>query len=302
MREGTGRQSCNGERSTRFRVDLVLLVLLLATACAGLLRLWVVARPGSEEFAGPIHELNKATFGKIVDIRTPSEKLPVDQAAYWIDEVERVLEKHPEDAELHAACAMVLYEPSSIFVDTTFKEQVNAEPQFRVSELFDRLREHLDESDDAVEQRHLSLIRRATELAPNDPRWWRLRAIMCLESHLLTGSTNKVIAPDLADVLKSGAEHDPGNALYDLIAAQAVPKDFLDFNSGFIISDQTGWDTAFARLSACTNNRTIILGEPAAPGMVRLFEISTHPKATTVESIRGRLIDNHLAGILQLQG
>ena len=158
-------------RTTTWTIRLLFIFLLV-----GFARLTWHARPNSEELASSIHALDVATLGTILDRRTPAETDYDQQLLFWTTEVERILRVHPEDAELHAAGALVLDEPSNMYFSQLIRNSTAS--LGHGEELFQDNSASRANFDSFGGTRSFDLVRRATELDPSDPRWWRLRAVL----------------------------------------------------------------------------------------------------------------------------
>ena len=69
---------------------------------------------------------------------------------------------------------------------------------------------------------------KATELQPKEPRWWRLRALLLFDCQPYLNRETAARLPDWLDVLQKCREHDPGNALYDYLAAWLHWRESVD--------------------------------------------------------------------------
>lgn len=291
----SGTRLCGGlPRPTAWLIGVLLLILL-----AGFGRMRWAARPGSEEFAASLHTLGKATVGHVVDLRTPAEAHPDDQLAFWRSEIDRILAEHPDDAELHAAAAVMLAESSLLYVSQLTRDVAGASssaPGAVSSQVFAGIRQTRSRFDTEGGRKSRQSIRRATELDPEDPRWWRLRAILMWPS-ALTSQGRQPREPNWEQVLEAARQHDPGNALYPLLHAYRAGEEAieLDENVNFVVGDPEAWQQTIEYARECAVSPHLTLGEPAMQGLVRLHSLSRHPTATTTESIRARFVASRVA-------
>ena len=223
-----------------------LLGTLLLLTLFGLIRLHWLARPGSEEISSSMHRLTSATGGLIMDLRSPAESLPNQQLAFWKREVDRILDEHPEDAELHAAAAMMFYDPCFMYASEALRETAKDDPNSLVSTPFDRVRSLRGDFDQEGSQLSTELIKRATELDSDDPRWWRLRAVLLWPS-AMTSLKYKPLSSNWESVLQQAEEYDPGNALFSLIRASKLSESSIDYDSSgmLVVKDAEAWRRMF---------------------------------------------------------
>ncbi len=272
---------------------------LILLAALGVLRLRSHTRSGSEEFASSIHTLASATIGKIVDCRTPAEKCPDEQWAYWKSATDRVLADHPRDAELHAAAAVILNRPSLGYISDLTQKVIRGGGGNSMDFARDVMNQAADAraNYDALGALHASrLIVQATELDPENPKWWRLRAVM-LWPPMLSKSDDRPRESDWKSMLDRARDADPGNALYDLIEARHAADSAIDFDDAleFAITDESLWTHALTRATRAASAPSLTMGEPAIHGLVRLHRLAGHPTATTIESMRSRFIGQQTA-------
>jgi hypothetical protein len=155
-----------------------------------------------------------ATVGEVVKDYSPiSRWKPNDQADFWLKEVKRITSADPDNAELAMGAASILDYPTldemyfywSAFISITTGKNL---PDNQVKNRFE----------EKCVAECLAMAARATDLQPNDVRWWRLRA------GLLFYPANNPSNPKLRDsswieILDQCNKHDPDNAFYDYLAA-----------------------------------------------------------------------------------
>ncbi|WP_372898013.1 hypothetical protein [Stieleria sp.] len=259
----------------------------------GFVNLYWRARPGSEEFASSLHTLSLSTIGVGVDMRTPAESYPDRQYEFWQEAVDRILEAHPDDAGLYAAAALIFHEPCVLYTSDVAKDVADEDVHAVLfpGEVIDRIRESRSDFDRQGSARSSELIRRATELDPDDRRWWRLRAVLLWPSPM-TSQESIPRDSNWEQVLHDAEHHDPENGLYTVLHAYGHSQTAigLDEDANTIIADSESWSRTIGLAKKCVTYRTLTLGEPGVSDMVRLHSLSRHPRATTTESIRHRLI------------
>ncbi|TWT83477.1 hypothetical protein CA13_49420 [Planctomycetes bacterium CA13] len=278
------------------RLTTWVLGLLLVVFGIGVVRMAWASQSGSEEFATSIHSLCQWTIGMIWDCRTPAEKEPDQQLAFWKAKIDRVLAEHPDDAELHAAAALILDQPSMLYAAKLASQTLKdtGGDTFHFSKLFfDRLDQSQVAFQENASRQVPELTALATQMAPDDPRWWRLRAILLWPPREAPGDDEARVADWLA-VLDEARVHDPGNALYDLLQMRSLELQALDFDfddkGDFFIVDQRAWDAVLELAKGIGEAPTLTLGEPGIDGLLRLHDLAGHPKATTIESLRARFV------------
>ncbi len=159
-----------------------------------------------------------------IDTRDPSE-----QADFWLREVERVQADDPESAEVAMGSAWVLDTPGIRFMNNYVKQSNHASsfPRFGMTLDYDAIRVAKAEFQNKCSDRCLLLAARATELEPNDVRWWRMRAL------LLFGEDDEPRSDDWLEILEACGRHDPDNALYDYLAAQQLWSEAAEYDMSF---------------------------------------------------------------------
>lgn len=151
------------------------------------------------------------------------DKAPVEQATFWLSEVDRVIAEYPESASVHMGAAWVLDSPGTGFQRDLWRRRysfVGASPSARMEPDLDAISAATDKFREKCVKRCLELAERATQLEPADVRWWRMRALLQFEGHgLWTAEYFKPRNADWLEVLDECKKHDPENALYDYLAA-----------------------------------------------------------------------------------
>ncbi len=252
------------------------------------------ARDGSEEFATSIHTLGDATLGTLWDWRTPTEMTPSDQLEFWSWEVDRILAEHPGDAELHAAAAMMFHEPAIHFLsDLVAKaaDDSSVAPLLWSSSVFDALTRSRTRFEREGGARAVALMESATDLEPDNPAWWRLRAALLRQSLLSKQGTIPRIE-SWRNVLAEARQHDPDNGLYDLLEESWCSTGCIDYdpNANPIVGDRQAWRDKIRLSQSLVNCKHVTLGEPAMKGLVRLHALSSHPTPFASQSIRSKFV------------
>ena len=198
------------------------LVLLLASRTA-----WVAshAETGWETLS---LQWKDATLGWFVGRYVPiCQRDPVEQAEFWLGEVERIVDANPDDAALAMGAACILDAPGEecLYVAMRTWGDIPWHPaHFRGPDLDgDALEESRDRFESLCKDRCMELAARATELEPSNVDWWRCRAF--LQRRDWTGDIRD---SRWLDTLEECAEHDPGNALCDYFIAEQLWREGLE--------------------------------------------------------------------------
>lgn len=151
-----------------------------------------------------------------------SERLPDQQAQFWLGEAERIVAQSPDSAEVAMGAAWMLDSPGSGFYGefvTQDKSIAQVFPQAALGVDQDRIREEEAKFEAACHDKCLALARRATELDPDDVRWWRMRALLLFKYEFGEGESQSR-SSNWQEILAESQRHDPENALYDYLAAR----------------------------------------------------------------------------------
>jgi len=171
-----------------------------------------------------------ATAGMFKGEQIPiSRQEPIAQADFWLKEVNRITDADPDNAQLAMGAAIVLDSPGLGFVYrySTIPRQpgfTGVSPQIDSNEV--NLAMNLFEN--KCKEQCLKMAARATELQPEDVRWWRLRALLLLSGNLY-GSKNQVRDPDWLSILDQCIKQDPDNALYAYLAAWELWNECVEY-------------------------------------------------------------------------
>ena len=150
------------------------------------------------------------------------EKEPAEQAEFWLRETKRVVDQHPESASIHMGAAWMLDSPNPAFVGKYFKvSDQSLSPLGNRLELQIELIKNANSKFRALCMKDcLTLAKRATELEPNEQKWWRMRALLLFEGDIWEDFAPR--SEDWLEVLDACRNHDSENALYDYLAAWAL--------------------------------------------------------------------------------
>jgi hypothetical protein len=185
----------------------------------------------------------EATFGIFAgEYMQVASREPVDQAAYWLRETERIVAAEPGDAELAMGAALLLDAPCEQFVVrhmTVSSWGGQSFPKFDDA----AIKRARDEFEKRCRGRCLQMAAKATELQPKDVRWWRLRAIIAFDDPALKKPGKSQAAKAWLALLQECRKHDPDNALYDYLAVSYYWGKGTDGSKlGSPIVDQASFD------------------------------------------------------------
>lgn len=211
-------------RRRRFVTGVVVLLFLIL-----LLRfLWITSHTetGWETVS---QSWRDATVGLVAGEYQPiGFREPADQAAFWLTETDRIVAQDPKNPELMMGTALLLAEPGPDF------ELRHTHPAggTSVSGLCPgAINASISTFDSLCHPRCLALAQKATELEPNELRWWRLRAALLFVGQRYDERQSLNRVPDWLAVLEECRRHDPNNALYDYLAASHYWMNALDYST-----------------------------------------------------------------------
>lgn len=199
------------------------LVALIAVAAIGLL---LAIRLGVSVWNAEtgLESLQAHWRGQTIDWFAPEtplhEQLPIDQAKSWLKEVDRIVAKHQDDPEILMGAAIVLAQPCGDFVGRQFPPRESQTIE-GISIRFKRdeggIEKARSQFEAAVSKRRAELASQACKLAPTNANLVRLRAILASQA----AERKKGVRGDaeLDATLAECRSADPGNALYDYLAA-----------------------------------------------------------------------------------
>lgn len=180
-----------------------------------------------------------ATVGLFAGPHIPVGSLdPADQATFWLRETERIVADDRENAELAMSAALMLDSPGNGYI---YRYMIPPERKFKdlppevlgfIGPQVDykALARAVDSFEDRCRERCLALVAKATKLQPEEPRWWRLRAMLLFRGQPFANDHGPRDSRWL-DLLEQCKVHDPDNALYDYLAAWQLWEEGIDTSS-----------------------------------------------------------------------
>ncbi len=289
------------KRAAKYTLWLGTLLVLVGLAC----RLcWYVARTetGLETLR---LQWRDATWGLVVGERAPIySQEPAVQARLWLAEVDRVLHRHRNDAELTMGAALVLDSPSQQYVSKYLKKLETAPAAGGIPE-FDE--EGLKAAENAFEtqckKKCLALAAKATELDPNNAEWWQLRALLLWHCSVYSGDQTPR-AGNWLEVLQEASTHDADNALYDYLAAyfyweSSAEVDFQGANERLVIKAPERFERGAICFAQGQKKSKFAVAEAGFSAVAAFLDDTTIPMTDREKIINDRLI--HLRRSLLLR-
>lgn len=230
-----------------------------------------------------------ATIGWAVgDYQPIASREPQEQAEYWLAEVDRVLEAHPDDAQLMMGAAIVLDSPGRGFVVRYVKRLQVLAAAGTFPEFDDEgIKRAEDAFEDRCRHRCLELAAAAARSAPGDLLLWRLVALLQERRSMRSPSAPR--HSDWLDALEECARHDPDNALYDYMAASyywraAAKVDYSASERSLVIKDGDKFQLGTARFERGQTKPQFVVGD-AGITAVTAFLLHTRTPLTDQEQI-----------------
>ncbi len=158
---------------------------------------------------------------------------PIEQAEFWLPEIERILSEDPRNGQLAMAAALMLDAPAGSYVFRYLRPSAAAAFGFASEVELDQ--DAVDAAnaqfDDKCAGRCVELAVRATQLDPENVDWWWLRALLQVRGNMFVRNRSPR-TQNWTAVLSECASHDPGNALYDFLAAATLWDQAAEYGPG----------------------------------------------------------------------
>ena len=147
---------------------------------------------------------------------------PPEQASFWLAEIEILEPQLSGSASLQMGAAWVLDSAGISFL-TENTDKAKQGDSLTATGL-DAIESEAIAANEIFRQRCLerclTLAKRATEIEPDDLRWWRMRALLLFDGEYYgSGRRFEPRHEDWLDILELCSQRDPDNALYDYLAA-----------------------------------------------------------------------------------
>ncbi len=205
------------ERTPASRLKLGSRIVVAIAFAGALIRYLIVigvCETGWETVTSHVHH---GTFGWFANGVPLEERLPSQQARFWLPTLERITKANPDSAELHMAAAMILAQFSDRCYQRNFvsKNKETGRNEYD-HEAFDRAKFEYRER---CRPRCMDYANKAAELEPDAGHWWQIRAILAVRSSWFDQAP---AVKNWQSILAESEAHDPGNALYDYLAANQL--------------------------------------------------------------------------------
>ena len=235
--ENVAVPACKPVRSLRRRLSVggfVVLLLLIP-----FVRLAWIASHTETGWETISQQWRDAAVGLVAGEHRPiSNREPVEQAAFWLAETDRIIAEDPRNPELAMGAALLLSSPGMGYEIHHVSFTGSSIPDFD-REAIDRA---VNDFQNRCRPKSLKLAAKATELEPNEPRWWRLRAMLSA-GETYRDRQHAARLPDRLTALQQYRKHDPDNALYDYLATYEYWKDADEFRGSDIpVVDQAKYN------------------------------------------------------------
>ncbi len=271
--------------------------------CLSIRLLWIASR--TETGFQTLHlQWRDATLGWVQGSYKPiHSREPPEQAEFWLPEVGRVLEAHPDDANIVMGAALVLDRPGTGFLSRHLKKVEMIARFVVVPELDEEaIRREEDTFENQCKEYCLELADRAVELEPACGEWWRLRALLLWRySSYSYGETPR--DPCWVNTLQECAWHDPDNALYDYLAAYlywetSAEMDFSGVNERLVIRDAETFERGIGRFERGQAKPYFAVGDDGFSAVAEFLRHTPTPLTDHVHIINSRGIHLRRSALL----
>lgn len=237
-----------------------------------------------------------ATLGSVFREQTPIyAREPIDQAEFWLGEVERVRAANPHNAAYAIGAALVLDCPAPGFVGKYIKGYRTFPGGGQMPNLDDEeIRRAYDAFEHACRRRCLELAASATELDPANVEWQRLGALLLWRHSWLSQDSNPR-DPNWQAILDGSALHDPDNAFYDYLAAyfyweSSAEIDYSGDVERLIIKDRATFDRGTAYFRRGQKKPLFAVGDAGYPATAEFLSKANIPLVEHPYIVNGRSI------------
>ena len=249
------------------------------------------SRGVDERWSTATGTLTDRTLGKLVNVSLPTHRKPSEQLDYWQPRLEQILADNPDDAELFAAAALMMDQPSN-HVKTLAGTEVlksNGNGWTIGRSAFGLINQWCDVFDQQATPIALQYIQQARELQPDHPGLLRVQAHLSLTPWMY--SENAIDRTSSVDEMVQAASRiDSDNAVYELIQASIMMKDSIqrDENTGefgdLVFADEAAAIQAIELATSAVKKSSITIGEPMADAVRRVHSLAGHPPYGTIQS------------------
>ncbi len=210
-----------------------------------------------------------------------SHKSPEEQAEFWLAEISR-MDSSKFASAVFAGQAWILDSPQNGFInDHLVRSQSSVDPNKGELDTEDIARES-DKFELRCRTECLSKIKSAIEVAPNNPELRRMHALLLFQNRLF----QTVLTPrsvQWREILDSCIKADPGNALYDYLAAiylrsVSASIEFKDGDWFTRVIDESAYAESQARLQIGLSKPVLQFGTQAYDSILAFLDQTTLPR------------------------
>jgi hypothetical protein len=241
-----------------------------------------------------------ATVGEVVGDYSPiSRREPADQADFWLKEAKLITSADPENTELAMGAALVLDFPAIGFLyryPTVTRSFPSSNNWLQIN--MNEVNQAMDRFEDKCRAECLAMAARATELQPDDVRWWRLRALLQFRS--LNGSSElEPRNPSWLEILEQCKIHDPDNAIYDYLAAlhlwnASIEDEYAGGKTDIKMTDRHKYDKALQFFQKGQKKKNFLPNDYGSLAAISLLERSEVPCSDHADIAINRQIQNRI--------
>jgi len=289
------------KRRARWILSICSLLVLLFLAC----RLLLVALQTETGLQTLSLSWWDATCGAVLGKHEPIySQEPAIQAEYWLAESDRVLEAHGDNAQITMGAALALDNPGTAYYGRYLKNYKRFTETISFPNVdYESLGRAIDLFESKCADRCLQLAARATELDPENPKWWRLRALLLMRYSTFF-SYDSPRDPKWLEILDECSRHDTDNALYDYLAASFYWKDsasidFTDDNDRLVIKDVERFNQGVSRFARGQEKPYFALGDSGIAAVADFLFCTRAPLVEHQEIIESRGIERRFSESLR---
>lgn len=272
--------------------------------CVGAIRLALVATKSESGWSTIASQWQEALFGRLgAGYTAIGDREPIDQAEFWLAEMERLRIDDSESASMLMGAAWMLDSPGINFIYKHVEQkQFPGTAHFFTFPDEKTIASAIRQFQNRCQTKCLEYADLATELEPNDVRWWRMRAMLLFEGNtLFTGLEFEPRQDNWIQILDDCIVHDPDNALYDYLAAIQLWSDSCEVDwpdnpnwppdqSKLTIHDQAKFDRGTQRFSAAQKKPFLAVGESGYPAIAEFVDQSSLYKSDQADTAVSRML------------
>lgn len=240
------------------------------------------------------------------ETETLNEKDPKEQAEFWLQQVSQV-EQANTDAETALGAAWMLDTPHPGFFKRHIKTNEDLDPSiyslsWRMELDYDAIELVAQEFELLCRDECLEKIETAIHLESDNVELWRAYALMSFKQKFF--SLDLIPRRDnWHSVLEECAEHDPGNALYDYLAAlnlwsSSAEYDWQAGETVLIMKDRVTFDLGTKRYQAGLTKPKLNFGTSDHIATLKFLTETSIPFPDQLKAAESRHIGGRIAALL----